>query len=328
MSDRDALLCLFEYTRGEKWLRKLCWLKEERVSRWEGITTDEGGHVLHLNLPENNLSGALPDDKRMRKLVNLESLFLQTNKLHGSIPASLANLQSLQRLKLSWNKLTGYIPPELFTLTKLKLLCLDNNMLKGPIPTEISNLVDLENLNLSRNMLQGVLPQGMSELKRIKFIDLRHNQLGGWENINVESLMRWQGNPRANPDDPSVLFYDGDGVPWYELEERHKKDDFDRAYAKRIMKIQEKHHHDVIQDIRIDKRHTLISGAKTAEAQVSNCWFHNVFPPTPVPDPFLSSLLGGMLPHTSSPSPTPNHNPDLPTGGSRCKSQLSRVVLA
>lgn len=55
----------------------------------------------------------------------------RTNKLFGTIPASLSQLQNLTYLSLRSNSLTGTLPPALGSLTKLQTLDLALNSLNG-----------------------------------------------------------------------------------------------------------------------------------------------------------------------------------------------------
>ena len=84
---------------------------------WEGVTLDEDGHVLEINLSGRNLAGPLP--------------------------AGLFSLPYLQTLDLSRNALTGNleeIVPESSTAPELVAVNLEQNQLSGMIPTSINSL--------------------------------------------------------------------------------------------------------------------------------------------------------------------------------------------
>jgi hypothetical protein len=69
-----------------------------------------------------------------RLLTSIESgLYLQTNKLTGSIPSELGRLQLIsQNFELSDNQLVGPIPSEIGMLTNMKFgLWLSDNFLSG-----------------------------------------------------------------------------------------------------------------------------------------------------------------------------------------------------
>ena len=83
-ADRAVLVALYEVTGGAKWKNNTNWLSAAPLDEWKGVTTDEEGRVLRLDL--------------------------HWNKLTGSIPAELAQLKNLTRLSLHGNKLTGCDP--------------------------------------------------------------------------------------------------------------------------------------------------------------------------------------------------------------------------
>jgi hypothetical protein len=75
--------------------------------------------VKEIYLGSNNLDGTLPAELGTGNLSDLEFLYVDRNKLTGSIPAELGNLTNLFDLWLHSNQLTGAIPVELANLTNL-----------------------------------------------------------------------------------------------------------------------------------------------------------------------------------------------------------------
>ena len=61
-SDRDALVALYWTTDGETWRNSDNWLTEAPMSMWHGVTTDENGRVIELDLWYNDLSGTIPPE--------------------------------------------------------------------------------------------------------------------------------------------------------------------------------------------------------------------------------------------------------------------------
>ncbi|MYC20918.1 MAG: hypothetical protein F4X62_05470 [Caldilineaceae bacterium SB0662_bin_25] len=171
-TERDALIALYEATDGDNWTQNSNWLSDRPLSAWHGVTTDASGHVTHLNLGGNHLSGPLPD---LSALSYLEELALSSNLLTGPIP-NLNAFGSLATLALSHNRLTGPIP-NLSSLTSLKTLYLINNQLSGPIP-DLSALTNLIYLDLMRNRLSGPIPD-LSNLTSLRALSLGHNRLTG-----------------------------------------------------------------------------------------------------------------------------------------------------
>jgi len=106
-------------------------------------------YTEYLFLYENKLTGTIPDS--IGNLNRLEYLSLRENKLNGTIPESIGNLYNLEYLSLSNNKIAGTIPDSIGSLTSLETLYLYNNELSGNIPESIGklnlNVLELDNNN-------------------------------------------------------------------------------------------------------------------------------------------------------------------------------------
>ena len=101
--DRDALVALYEATRGPNWTYNWNWLSDRPLSKWYGVTTDVNGRVTELNLHDNQLRGWIP--RELGSLSSLESLDLSDNQLSGRVKRELGNLSSLESLNLHDNQL-------------------------------------------------------------------------------------------------------------------------------------------------------------------------------------------------------------------------------
>ena len=159
-TDKEALIVLFNATDGETWDTTNSWLGRGAVGGWEGVTTDDNGRVIGLEL--SGLDGELPPE--LGNLTSLQSLNILFSQLDGGIPPELGNLASLQWLAISDNQLDGEIPPELGNLTGLRVMLLSNNQLTGEIPRELGNLASLTRLGLQNNQLSGQIPQELENL--------------------------------------------------------------------------------------------------------------------------------------------------------------------
>ena len=212
-ADRAALLALYDATDGPNWTYATNWLSDRPMGDWYGVTTDDEGRVIRLELPKNQLNGWIPPElgnlsnlkeldlnenmlsgeipPELGKLVKLEVLDLYSNQLSGQIPPELGNLESLQWLRLYVNRLSGEIPPELGSLASLKNLQLFKNQLSGEIPLELGNLINLEVLSLPDNQLNGEIPPELGNLDSLRNLNLNDNQLSGeipLELGNLDSL--------------------------------------------------------------------------------------------------------------------------------------------
>ena len=140
LTDRDALVAVYESSVGPGWTNSDGWLSEAPLRRWSGVEVDAQGRVVGLNLRDNGVSGLIPPE--LGGLSNLERLDLGFNALSGSIPPELGGLSNLERLDLAFNALSGSIPPELGGLSNLGSLHLYGNDLSGTIPAELGRPVE------------------------------------------------------------------------------------------------------------------------------------------------------------------------------------------
>ena len=201
LTDRDALVALYEATGGPGWTNSGGWLTEAPLRLWPGVEVDTQGRVVgldldgnrlsgaippelaglanleSLSLPDNDLSGAIPPE--LGDLANLKRLYLQDNELSGAIPPELGGLANLRQLSLPYNDLSGAIPPELGDLSNLRSLFLDENDLAGTIPPELGNLSNLRWLSLSRNDFSGAIPPELGDLSNLRSLSLSRNDLSG-----------------------------------------------------------------------------------------------------------------------------------------------------
>lgn len=118
-----ALYELNQKTNGENWTKK--WNLDAPIQTWEGVTI-KNGHVVALDLSDNNLTGELP--VTLVNLRHLESLNLSGNKLVGKLPASMGRFEQLSYFNVSKNAFTGKVPRGISRMYRLKSLQLaDNN---------------------------------------------------------------------------------------------------------------------------------------------------------------------------------------------------------
>ena len=122
VSDRAALVALYNATDGANWTDNTNWLTDAPLYQWYGVSADPNGRVIHLYLDSNQLTGEIPAE--LDNLTSLGALFLSHNRLSGEIPTQLGRLTKLIQLDLSFNQLSGEIPGELGNLTNLRRLYL------------------------------------------------------------------------------------------------------------------------------------------------------------------------------------------------------------
>ena len=176
LTDRDALVALYNAADGDNWVNKDNWLSDRPLGEWHGVRTDGNGPVTGLYLNDNRLRGEIPPE--LGSLANLGRLHLFTNQLSGEIPPELGSLSNLRELYLYQNQLSGEIPPELGSLSNLGELYLYQNQLSGEIPPELGSLSNLRQLRLSGNSsLSGPLPGSFTGLTLLTHLSLSGTQL-------------------------------------------------------------------------------------------------------------------------------------------------------
>ncbi len=178
ISDRAALAALYEATNGPNWTDDTNWLTDRPLGEWHGVTTDESGNVVELNLRRNFLVGRIPPE--LGGLAHLQRLNLSSNVLlQGRLPREFFDLTDLEYLTLSGTGLGGPLSPALARLGKLKRLRWAGSGLTGPIPPELGSLIGLEMLELEANYLTGTLPPELGNLANLFWLWVGWNELSG-----------------------------------------------------------------------------------------------------------------------------------------------------
>lgn len=118
-ADYEALKVLYQATNGGAWTNKTWRIGSNAVTStgWPGVTFDEEGHVLAIDLQNNNLQGKLPTEKMEMK--SLRTLNLSGNSLSGDVAAFCKLLPALETLNLGYNlftELSGVLPAHITSL--------------------------------------------------------------------------------------------------------------------------------------------------------------------------------------------------------------------
>ena len=118
-ADYEALKVLYQATNGGAWTNKTWRIGSNAVTStgWPGVTFDEEGHVLAIDLQNNNLRGTLPTEGMEMK--SLRTLNLSGNSLSGDVAAFCKLLPALETLNLGYNlftELSGILPAHITSL--------------------------------------------------------------------------------------------------------------------------------------------------------------------------------------------------------------------
>jgi len=209
---REVLVALYYQTGGAQGLWRAdenwgedtdpCW------DQWYGVTCDEHGHIISLELTDNGLVGTLPSN--LGRLTSLLKLDLSTtapeyhahpnvyrNRLSGPLPSLVdaarieeieisgneidalpwdlwQNAETLRSLSASHNKLKD-LPQYLLRFTKLHTLELGHNEIDDEFPTDFGSLINMRFLQLEYNLLQGQVTDKIIGMRLNRVMDLSHN---------------------------------------------------------------------------------------------------------------------------------------------------------
>ncbi len=174
-SERVVLQALYTNTNGANWNNNTNWNGAAGTEcTWFGITCSAGDvNVTRVELATNRLVGTLP--ATLNQLTASQILRFSSNQLSGTTP-SLSGLASLQEFSVNNNQLTGTIP-SLTGLASLQAFATSSNRLTGTIPA-LSGSTSLQQFYVSNNQLTGAIPS-LAGLTSLLNFAASNNQLSG-----------------------------------------------------------------------------------------------------------------------------------------------------
>lgn len=186
--ERKALAALYRATDGDNWKRHDNWNSDRPLDEWYGVYVNEDGHVRTISLPDNGLSGELPES--LGDFTELERIDMYDNQLTGSLPSSIGQCTRLSQLFLYNNQLSGNLPEEMGNLKELIRIDLYDNQLTGELPEGWGNS-RLQYLYIHNNQLTGTIPDTFANLTNLKALYLTNNQMDGEISEGVLSADWW-----------------------------------------------------------------------------------------------------------------------------------------
>ncbi|KHO01592.1 Leucine-rich repeat protein [Metarhizium album ARSEF 1941] len=112
-----------------------------------------------------------------RRLANLTSLNLSSNKLENDSLDIISQMPSLRDLKLSKNQLSGPLNSALMSLSCLEMLDIHGNGISA-LPPVVENMQRLRILNMNENKLESLPFESLSKLPLTE-LSVRKNRLSG-----------------------------------------------------------------------------------------------------------------------------------------------------
>ncbi|XP_050209810.1 inactive leucine-rich repeat receptor-like serine/threonine-protein kinase At1g60630 [Mercurialis annua] len=185
-SDAETLLTLKSAVDPRN---TLPWPQGSNACKWRGIKECMDGRVTKLVLEYLNLSGTL-DGKTLNQLDQLRVLSFKGNSLSGQIP-NLSGLLNLKSLFLNTNNFSGSFPDSITGLHRLKVIVLAENQISGPLPASLLKLSRLYMLYLQDNRFTGAVPP--LNQTSLRYFNVSSNQLSGQIPV-TPALIRFNGS--------------------------------------------------------------------------------------------------------------------------------------
>ncbi|KAK7349818.1 hypothetical protein VNO77_07537 [Canavalia gladiata] len=146
---------------------------------WEGVTCDEDGQVIGLELIYESISGGLDNSSTLFSLQHLSYISLDGNNLSSTVPEAFANFKNLEVLSLADCNLIGMFPEKIFQMPTLSLIDISGNSnLQGSFP-EFPLNGSLQTLSVSFTNFSGELTNSICNLKNLTYLNLRSNNFSG-----------------------------------------------------------------------------------------------------------------------------------------------------
>ena len=165
--EKDILKLFYDATSGAKWKLRANWTNDKvSLCQWYGVICNAQSYVIELNLPSNNLAGAvtpyifglkylrilnLNDNKIDLPLIGIGSaISLEEIYVDRTSISSLSGIDQAQTLKIFYCQSNNFygtrIPVGLFDLQKLEILKISDSHFGGSLPSQLGKLTNLKEL--------------------------------------------------------------------------------------------------------------------------------------------------------------------------------------
>ncbi|KAJ0525832.1 putative protein kinase RLK-Pelle-LRR-XI-1 family [Helianthus annuus] len=149
------------------------------VCDYAGITCDDKGYVVKINISRRSLSGRFPENI-CSYLPYLKTLDIGYNNIHGELPYSITNCSLLEELITTHTSLTGKLP-DFSPMKSLRVLDMAYCAFSGKFPLSLINLTNLEVMNFNENAGFDLwrLPDDIFRLSKLKILILSTCMVSG-----------------------------------------------------------------------------------------------------------------------------------------------------
>ena len=153
-------------------------LQDNRLSSPLSPRLADLSKLLELDLSNNDLTGTLPTwFSQDSSLDSLEKLYLNFNRLGGTLTMHAKALPVLDSLKLGNNQFTNI--SSAFCTLEVRKLDITNNNFETGLPKCLPQMTRLETLKASNAGLTGSIPNNWPNSSKLNVLDLSHNRLQG-----------------------------------------------------------------------------------------------------------------------------------------------------
>lgn len=157
--------------------------------------------IVRIDLSSNSFTGSIPGE-----WVNcpaLKYIFLQKNKLSGTLPTWPSELHALEAIDLGHNIITGPFP-EGFCSSSLISIQLSHNKLNGEISTlGFSKCTSVTVFAVSYNYMIGSIPETINSMKQLDKLYLDNNKFNGdlpaLVNLQILTTLHLEFNEFSGP---------------------------------------------------------------------------------------------------------------------------------
>ncbi|MCR5573505.1 MAG: Ig-like domain-containing protein [Bacteroidaceae bacterium] len=199
---REILGIIYDALGGDNWKNNTNWKTNAPLSEWYGLGVDENGHLTSIEMWNNNLVGAVPEE--IGELSTLTYLAIFGYGQITSLPNTIGNLTYLEYLNIADIPIKTF-PEWVYKLKNLRTLRLQDCQIAGNLPERLAEMSQLTFIDLRYNEFIGEIPTSyFTNLVNLHTFELYGNKLSGTITLDMQQSPMWQSleskglNPQAD----------------------------------------------------------------------------------------------------------------------------------